>query len=528
MPIPAIELKRINKRFGPVWANRDIDLKVFPGTIHGIIGENGAGKSTLMSILYGFYTADSGEININGQLLNIKNSEQAINAGIGMVHQHFMLVETFTVLENVLLGAEEESLLSKAFGKGRKALKKIAKDHGVDIDPDAIVGELPVGMQQRVEILKALYRGAKILILDEPTGVLTPQEADRLFEILHQLRVNGVTVLLITHKLREIMHICDHVSVMRQGTMVAHRGIVETTTDELASLMVGRKIVFSTDKAQAEPGAVKLRTKGINYTDSCGVQRLHDIELELRAGEILGVAGVSGNGQSELLKVLTGATFPQEGLLEIKTCIGQKKFTADTPRDAKKFRHLGVGHVPEDRLRQGLVSGFVASENAILGYEEKEEYGGRFLEPAKILAETEKIMESFDVRPVLPSLRIANFSGGNQQKLIIAREMLRKPEVLIIGQPTRGVDIGAIEFIHSQLIKARDEGAAILLVSVELEEILSLADRIIVMVGGKISGEVMPEYTNERELGLLMSNAASVTKGTIEVKIEIEMPEEVS
>ena len=528
MPTPAIELKRINKRFGPVWANRDIDLKVLPGTIHGIIGENGAGKSTLMSILYGFYTADSGEININGQLLNIKNSEQAINAGIGMVHQHFMLVETFTVLENVLLGAEEESLLSKAFGKGRKALKKIAEEHGIEIDPDAIVGELPVGMQQRVEIIKALYRGANILILDEPTGVLTPQEADRLFEILNQLRANGVTVLLITHKLREIMHICDNVSVMRQGTMVAHRSIAETTTDELASLMVGRKVAFETNKTPAKPGAVKLHAQGINYIDKRGVQRLHDIGLELRAGEILGVAGVSGNGQHELLEVLTGAIAPQDGVLELNTTEGQQRFTAETPRDAKLFRHLGMGHVPEDRLKQGLVPGFNASENAILGYEEKEEYGIRLLEPAKIISETEKMMASFDVRPVLPGLKTANFSGGNQQKLIIAREMLRKPDVLIVGQPTRGVDIGAIEFIHSQLIKARDEGAAVLLVSVELEEILSLADRIIVMVDGKISGEVMPENTNERELGLLMSNAATVTKETIEVSTGVKESEEVS
>lgn len=524
MPTPAIELKRINKRFGPVRANRDIDLNVASGTIHGIIGENGAGKSTLMSILYGFYTADSGDIKIKGQKLNIKNSEQAISAGIGMVHQHFMLVETFTVLENVLLGAEEESLLTKAFGKGRKALKRIAQEHGIEIDPDAIVGELPVGMQQRVEILKALYRGAKILILDEPTGVLTPQEADRLFDILHQLRANGVTVLLITHKLREIMHICDNVSVMRQGAMVAHRAISETSTDELASLMVGRKVAFATDKAKAEPGQVKLQAKGISYTDQRGVQRLQDISLELRAGEILGVAGVSGNGQSQLLEVLTGAITPQEGVLSIHTTEGEHGFTTDTPGDAKQFRQLGMGHVPEDRLKQGLVPGFDASENAILGYQDKKEYGNRLLNPKKITVETEQMMQAFDVRPVLPGLKTANFSGGNQQKLIIAREMLRQPEILIVGQPTRGVDIGAIEFIHSQLIKARDEGAAVLLVSVELEEILSLADRIIVMVDGRISGEVMPDNTSERELGLLMSNAATVTRETIKVTL----PEEVS
>ncbi|WP_067515483.1 ABC transporter ATP-binding protein [Endozoicomonas ascidiicola] len=524
MPTPAISLKRINKRFGPVWANRDIDLTVMPGTIHGIVGENGAGKSTLMSILYGFYTADSGEIAINGKPLSIQSSQQAIDAGIGMVHQHFMLVETFSVLENVLLGAEEQSLLSKVLNHGRKALQRIGKAHGMEVDPDAIVGELPVGMQQRVEILKALYRGARILILDEPTGVLTPQEADRLFEILDQLRSNGVTILLITHKLREIMHICDQVSVMRQGEMVAHRRIVETSTDELANLMVGRKVGLTENKPSAQIGEARLTASGVHYTDSRGIERLHNIHLELRSGEILGVAGVAGNGQSELLNILSGAITPHEGELHLLTSKGEQTLLANESRDARLFRQLGVGHVPEDRLKQGLVPNFSASYNAILGYENDAKYGQHLLSTDNVVADTKTMMASFDVRPAIPELKTANFSGGNQQKLIIAREMMRQPDILIVGQPTRGVDIGAIEFIHQQLIKARDEGAAVLLVSVELEEILALSDRIIVMVDGRISGEVMPSQTNEQELGLLMSNAAS----TIRETLEVTLPEEVS
>ena len=528
MSIPAIELKRINKRFGPVQANKNIDLTVMPGTIHGIVGENGAGKSTLMSILYGFYTADSGEIHINGRRQSIQNSQQAIEAGIGMVHQHFMLVETFTVLENILLGAEGHSLLNKALKQGRDTLKHIASEHGIELDPDTVTGELPVGMQQRIEILKALYRGANILILDEPTGVLTPQEANRLFESLDQLRANGVTVLLITHKLREIMKACDTVSVMRQGEMVAHRRISDTSTDELASLMVGRQIAFTAEKSPLSSSETRLKASGINVTDRRGVQRLKNISLELRAGEILGIAGVSGNGQSELVEILTGITLPDSGTLELKTSKGQASFTTRSNHDAQQFRKLGMGHVPEDRLKQGLVPTFPASENAILGYQSEPSYGRHLLNPAQILSEAEGVMTSFDVRPAQPGLKTANFSGGNQQKLILAREMLRKPDILIVGQPTRGVDIGAIEFIHSQLIKARKEGAAILLVSVELEEILLLSDRIIVMADGEITGEVLPSNTSEQELGLLMSNAASSTPHTGKKTDDVLVPEEVS
>ncbi|CAM3608870.1 ABC transporter ATP-binding protein [Parendozoicomonas haliclonae] len=503
---PAIELSSINKQFGPVWANRDIDLKIMPGTIHGIVGENGAGKSTLMSILYGFYTADSGDIHVNGRKVTIRNSHHAIDLGIGMVHQHFMLVETFTVLENIMLGMEGGSLLFKARSRARKALEEITEKYGLNVDPDALVGELPVGLQQRVEILKALYRGAKVLILDEPTSVLTPQETGQLFEILRTLRSQGVTVLIITHKLKEIMAITDNVSVMRGGCMVAHRQTSETSTTELAELMVGRTVLLQVDKEVAVPGRTRLKVEGLSYTDERGVKRLKDVSFHVRAGEILGLAGVTGNGQSELMKVLAGSLPQDSGSFTLDTSNGVYTFNVNDYRDAAMMRDCSVGHVPENRLVQGVVKSFPASENAILGYQNKEEYGSPLLDPAKIVAATEEMMEAYDVRPRLPGLKTANFSGGNQQKLVLAREMMKEPELLLIGQPTRGVDIGAIEAIHRNLIDARDKGAAVLLVSVELDEIMSLSDRIIVMNDGMITGEVNAADTNEMELGLLMTS----------------------
>ncbi|MGL5187980.1 MAG: ABC transporter ATP-binding protein [Plesiomonas shigelloides] len=503
----AIELRHISKRFGSVVANHDICLQVTAGTIHGIVGENGAGKSTLMSILYGFYQADSGEILIDGQPATIHNSQQAIACGIGMVHQHFMLVETFTVLENVMLGAESSALLRHSRRQARQALGEIAARYGLAIDPDSVVGELPVGMQQRVEILKALYRGARILILDEPTGVLTPQEAEQLFAILHTLRAQGVTILLITHKLKEIMAITDAVSVMRRGEMVAHCRTAETSPPALAELMVGRKVLLRVDKAPGHPGEVCLRASHLSYRDPQGVWRLKDVSFALRAGEILGIAGVSGNGQSQLLEVLAGTLTPQIGELTLTTQKGNLNLGPKDRRDARQLRQFGVAHVPEDRLRQGLVKSFSAAENAILGYQYDAAYGRRSLDPLRVENAAQALMQAHDVRPPQPSLKTANFSGGNQQKLILAREMSRQPQVLLVGQPTRGVDIGAIEFIHRNLIAARDAGAAVLLVSVELDEIMALADRILVMVDGAITGEVKAAQTNERELGLLMTSS---------------------
>ncbi|MEL0614039.1 ABC transporter ATP-binding protein [Marinomonas arenicola] len=500
----AIELRDISKRFGAVQANKDICLQVPAGTVHGIIGENGAGKSTLMSIIYGFYEADSGHIEVDGKIVDIRNSQDAIKAGIGMVHQHFMLVENFTVLENVMLGAEGGALLQQGMDAARTELKRLAHEYSLDIDVDAVVEELPVGLQQRVEILKALYRGARILILDEPTGVLTPQEADHLFRILRSLTEQGVTVLLITHKLREILASTSNVSVMRQGEMVAHRETAKTDKEELAELMVGKKVRLKVDKDDATPTDVFLSAKNLSQFDSQGVKRLKDVSLELRAGEILGIAGVSGNGQSELLNVLSGITPMDEGEIQFA---GQT-ITASAPKNAAQMRDMKMAHVPEDRHKMGLVTGFEAYEAAVLGYHNSAAYNGAFLMNRKaMLDECNTRMAAWDVRPPNPHLKTANFSGGNQQKIVIAREVEQNPDVLLIGQPTRGVDIGAIENIHEQIVKLRDSGKAILLVSVELDEIMALSDRILVMFDGAVVGELDAKDADERTLGLMMANA---------------------
>ena len=497
----AIELIGINKSFGAVRANRDIALEVPRGTIHGIIGENGAGKSTLMSILYGFYQADSGEIRVNGRPTAIKTPNDAIAVGIGMVHQHFMLVENFTVLENVILGAEGEPLLKKSIAKARSELQRLEREYGLEVDPDAIIEELPVGLQQRVEILKALYRGAEILILDEPTGVLTPAEADHLFRILQQLKDQGKTVVLITHKLREIMAITDNVSVMRQGTMVATRKTSETTVEELAELMVGRRVLLRVEKGDANPGDVKLLIKNLTVKDSRGVTMVDDVSFDVRAGEIVGIAGVAGNGQSELLEAISG----------IRKAVSGTVLLDNTPidvtgnADPAELRDRGLAHVPEDRHHVGLVLSFEENENSILGYHDKPQYlKGPFLNLDAIQKDAQDKIAKYDIRPANPRLKTANFSGGNQQKIVLAREIEQDPGVLIVGQPTRGVDVGAIEFIHKRLIAMRDQGKAVLLVSVELDEIRSLSDRILVMFAGRIVGERGPE-ASEGEIGLLMA-----------------------
>lgn len=499
----ALELRGIDKKFGAVHANRDINLQVPQGTIHGIIGENGAGKSTLMNIIYGFYTADSGDILIDGTVHQLANSKEAISYGIGMVHQHFMLVDNFTVIENVILGAENGSLLKTSLKQARIELERLAKDYQLDVPLDALVEDLPVGLQQRVEILKALYRGAKILILDEPTGVLTPQETDHLFRIFDSLREQGVTILLITHKLREILAATDNVSVMHRGAMVAHRKTAETSKEELAELMVGRKVRLKVDKTAAKPADVLLSTNELTFTDEMGVDRLKSVSFDIKAGEIVGVAGVSGNGQSQLMKVLAGLIAPTKGSITIgDTCIDARH-----PSSPYKVRELNVGHIPEDRLSMGLIKSFNAEESAILGHHTLTKYNGPVLNKPKVIEqECVRLMDEWDVRPRNPKLRSSLFSGGNQQKLIIAREVDRDPNILLIGQPTRGVDIGAIEFIHKRIVELRDQGKGILLVSVELDEIMALADRIIVMFDGNIVGEVSAEQANEKILGMMMAN----------------------
>jgi simple sugar transport system ATP-binding protein len=457
-----------------------------------------------MSILYGFYEADAGVVLIDGERHDIRVPRDAIEAGIGMVHQHFMLVGPFTVLENVILGAEGGARLRTGLDHARAELGRIEAEFGLEVPLDAPVASLPVGLQQRVEILKALYRGARTLILDEPTGVLTPQEVEKLFQILRSLRDRGVTIVLITHKLREIMAVTDNVSVMRAGAMVAHRRTADTGEEELAELMVGRKVLLRVEKQPREPGSVILEVEGLGVTDG-GVSRLEDVTFRVHAGEIVGVAGVSGNGQSELLEVLSGMRPPGRGGYAVKG----RRIDADHPLDAAAVRRLGVAHVPEDRLRSGLVREFPALESAILGYHEDPRYNGRVLMNGHAVEdECARMMAAFDVRPAEPRLRSSSFSGGNQQKLVLARELGREPDLLLVGQPTRGVDIGAIEFIHRELVAMRDAGKAVLLVSVELEEIMGLSDRIVVMFEGRIVGELDAAQATERGLGLMMANAA--------------------
>ncbi len=510
MTDPVLELIGISKSFGPVQANKDISLRVMPGTIHGIIGENGAGKSTLMSILYGFYRADSGTIRVRGQEVQIADSQAAIAAGIGMVFQHFKLVENFTVLENIVLGAEDSAWLRPSLARARKELRSLSDDYGLSVDPDAVIEEIGVGMQQRVEILKALYRRADILILDEPTGVLTPAEADQLFRILGRLRAEGKTVILITHKLREIMEITDSVSVMRRGEMVASVTTRDTSPEQLAELMVGRKVLLQVGKSPARPGAAVLQVDDLRVTDAKGVQRVKGVSLTVHAGEILGIAGVAGNGQSELLEVLGGMR-PATGRVRMD---GQDIDLTGHHSDGRTRRARGIGHVPEDRQREGLIMEFFAWENVAFGYHDAPAYNhGPLMDQNALRNDTAAKMARFDVRPNNCWLTARNFSGGNQQKIVVAREIERNPRLLLVGQPTRGVDIGAIEFIHKQLIALRDAGAAILLVSVELDEIMALSDRIAVMFDGQIMGERQPDATTVQELGLLMAGMTGTVPG---------------
>jgi general nucleoside transport system ATP-binding protein len=501
--LPALELSGIEKRFGAVHANKAIDLVVRKGSVHGIVGENGAGKSTLMSIIYGFYEADAGEIRVDGKPVRIRTPSDAIKLGIGMVHQHFMLVETMSVLDNVLLGAEGGALLTKGQAKARQALAELGARYQLPVDPDAIVGELSVGQQQRVEILKALYRGAEILILDEPTAVLTPSEADQLFELVRALRDQGKSILLITHKLREIMAVTDQVSVMRRGAMVGTLATSATNPSQLAEMMVGQHLPQQKRNGSETVGAPVLSVRDLTVKDGQGTIRLNGCSFTLHAGEILGIAAVSGNGQSELLEALAGMR-PAIGQIEMAG------ITIDPSRpDAARMRELGLLHVPEDRHRHGLVLPFAAAENGMLGHHHAADYGaGVRLDHEAAEKQMAARMQQYDVRPQDPTLRASRFSGGNQQKIVLAREMERGPRVLLVGQPTRGVDIGAIAFIHQRIREMRAAGAAILLVSVELEEILTLSDRILCLCAGRITGERRPAETNERELGLMMAGAA--------------------
>ena len=500
---PILELQNINKSFGHVQANKDISLKINKGDIHGIIGENGAGKSTLMSIVYGFYQADSGNIKINDKITEIKSPHESILNGIGMVHQHFMLVENFTVVENIILGFEGEFVFGEKLSQAKESLMKLCEDYNLKIDLNATISDLSVGFRQRVEILKALYRGAEILILDEPTGVLTPQEVDELFKILRSLKEQGKTIILITHKLNEIMALTDKVTVMRQGEIVGDKNTKDTTKDQLAEMMVGRSVLLRIDKKKPNIGDTVFEVKNINVKDNLDVMRVKNVSFDLKKGEILGIAGVTGNGQTELLEALSGICQIDSGEIKLHGKIISSKKIFAGPR---QLREQDVAHVPEDRQRMGLVTEFNASENLIFGYHHQQPFSKSSVMMGKnIFNHSKKIMQDYDVRPQSPFLLTSNFSGGNQQKIILSRELNKDPKVLLVGQPTRGVDIGAIEFIHQRIIDMRDKGVAVLLVSVELDEILSLADRIVVMFDGELVGERVNENVTDREIGLLMA-----------------------
>jgi simple sugar transport system ATP-binding protein len=493
-----LELRNITKTFGAVTANDDVSLAVEKGTIHAIVGENGAGKSTIMRIAYGFYSADSGEILVDGKPVTIKSPEDAIRLGIGMVHQHFMLVDTMTVGENIILGAEGGNALSVDWGKANADIKEMSDRLKLGVDPKALIEDLSVGAQQRVELLKALYRKADLLILDEPTAVLTPQETEDFFDILRDMRSQGKTIIIITHKLEEVLAISDNVTVMRDGKVVGNVKTSETNSKDLAKMIVGREVLLRVEKTDSKPGAAVLSVEGLSVESLHG-SSLEGVSLNVRAGEIVGIAGVEGNGQTELIEALAGLAEAAAG----KVVFNGKDITTSSARERKE---LGIAHIPEDRHKRGLLLQSDLEENAILGvhYRAPVASGGMLNSP-EIERRTKEIIERFDVRPADPSLSAKSLSGGNQQKLIIGREFELKPKLLLVSQPTRGVDIGAIEFIHSQIIELRDSGSAILLVSAELEEVTALADRVLVIYKGRIVGEVDPKTASKEEIGLMMT-----------------------
>src|SRR6266576_2463816 len=494
-----LELRQVSKRFGSVQANDAVSFTVTPGTIHAIVGENGAGKSTVMRIAYGFYTADSGDILIDGQAHVIRTPHDAIALGIGMVHQHFMLVEPMTVAENIVLGSEPGSAASLDLKKAADEIRKLSDEFKLTVDPNATIENLSVGQQQRVELLKALYRRAELLILDEPTAVLAPQEVEEFFAILRGMREQGKTIVIITHKLSEVLAISDNVTVMRDGRVVGDVKTSATNAAELARLMVGRDVLLRVEKPDAKPGASLISLHDFSIAGRDGTKRVDKVSFEVRAGEIVGIAGVEGNGQTELIEALAG-------LIPGSYVSGSINFEGRdiTRLDARARKELGIAHVPEDRHRRGLLLDFSLAENTILGVHYRKPAvmgpGSVFLDQKGIQGRTEQVIRDFDVRPPNPTLPARALSGGNQQKLIIGREFELNPKLLLVSQPTRGVDIGAIEFIHSKLVALRDAGCGVLLVSAELEEVTALSDRLLVIHKGKIAGEVDPKVTSNEAI----------------------------
>jgi ABC-type uncharacterized transport system ATPase subunit len=496
---PLLELKGITKRFPGVVANDHVDFDLRRGEVHALLGENGAGKTTLMNVLYGLNHADEGEIRMRGERVTFGSPREAIARGIGMVHQHFMLIPVMTVAENIVLATEPTTagvLLDFAAASAR--VRELAKTFGFEIDPDAPVQSITVGQEQRVEILKALYRGADILILDEPTAVLTPQEANELFQILQTLKQEGMSIIFISHKLREVLEIADRITVLRRGKVVDTVPREVATEQGLAKLMVGREVLLRVEKKPAEPGSPLLRVENLVVRDDRGLEAVRGVSLEVRAGEIVGIAGVDGNGQRELIDALTGLRKPADGRVVVE---GKEQ----TRVSAKGRLEDWLGHIPEDRQRRGLVLEFTLAENLALHDYDREPLSKLgWLSPRRMIESAKKLLEEFDVRGGGPTTRAASLSGGNQQKVVVAREVGRNPRVLVAAQPTRGLDVGAIEFIHRRIVQERDAGRAILLLSLELEEILSLSDRILVIYEGRIVGEYPPD-TSEEELGIAMT-----------------------
>ncbi|GAQ16157.1 galactose/methyl galactoside import ATP-binding protein MglA [Oceanobacillus picturae] len=504
-----VEMLNIRKEFPGIVANDDITIQLKKGEIHALLGENGAGKSTLMNVLFGLYHPEKGEIRVKGKPVNMTDPNVANDHGIGMVHQHFMLVEPFTVTQNIILGAEPTSMGKIDLRKAEKEVQELSNKYGLKVDARAKIQDISVGMQQRVEILKTLYRGAEVLIFDEPTAVLTPQEIIELMQIMKSLIAEGKSIILITHKLKEIMQICDRCTVIRKGKGIGTVNVADSSVDELASLMVGRDVSFKTQKTPAQPKETILKVNNLHVKDSRKVEMVKGLNLEVRAGEIVGIAGVDGNGQSELIEAITGLKKAQKGSIELNG----KAITNLSPR---KVTESGVGHIPQDRHKFGLVLDFPIGENIVLQTYYKKPYSKyKVLNYKEIYDKAEKLIKEYDVRTPSVYTKARALSGGNQQKAIISREVDRSPDLLIAAQPTRGLDVGAIEFIHQKLIEERDKGRAILLVSFELDEILDVSDRIAVVFDGEIVANVKPEETNEQKLGLLMAGSSEEKVGVV-------------
>ncbi|MGX6979855.1 ABC transporter ATP-binding protein [Vagococcus elongatus] len=503
----AIEMKKIVKQFGEFRANDGIDLAVKAGTIHALLGENGAGKSTLMNILSGLLEQTSGEILINGEEVSISNPTIANKLGIGMVHQHFMLIKDFTVTENIVLGNEPKKAGIIDRSKAEKEIIELSQKYGLDVNPNAKVADISIGMQQRVEILKTLYRGANILIFDEPTAVLTPQEIDELIKIMKSLTAEGKSIILITHKLDEIKAVAQDCTVIRRGKSIGTVDVASVTEQELADMMVGRAVSFKTEKKPGSPKELVLSIENLVVKEKRGLEAVKGLSLEVHAGEVVGIAGIDGNGQSELIQAITGLSKVEEGSVKLKG----KEISGFRPR---AITEKNIGHVPEDRHKLGLILEMSVAENIALQTYYKEPLSSKGLLNYKNINEyARNLIQEYDVRTVNELIPVKALSGGNQQKAIIAREVDRNPDLLIVAQPTRGLDVGAIEYIHKRLIEQRDKGKAVLLISFELDEILNVSDRIAVMHDGQISGVVLPEETTPQELGLLM---AGKTMETIE------------